>query len=149
MSELKDHWEITDQRIQVETNMDIPEAGAIVTFNGITRNFFIVNGIKKRVVQLEYEAYRSMALKEMEKIVSQSKSLFDIRKVVLVHRIGVVPVGESSIIVQTASCHRKNAFEAAEWIMDQVKAMLPIWKKEIYEDGSSWKVNCECRSSLI
>jgi len=114
-------------------------AGAITTFSGTTRNNF--NG--KKVLRLEYEAYTPMALKEMKSICAQIRSKWQVIHVALVHRIGEVPVGESSVIVAVSSSHRKESLEAVQYGIDTIKERVPIWKKEFYEDGSVWKDNCE------
>mmetsp|Transcript_75715 Transcript_75715/g.190404 ORF Transcript_75715/g.190404 Transcript_75715/m.190404 type:complete len:166 (-) Transcript_75715:96-593(-) len=116
--------------------------GAIATFSGTTRDNF--EG--KEVVQLEYEAYEPMAIKEMEAIVEEvfANAAFDgVRHVVCVHRLGVVPNGEASVIIAVSSEHRAASFDACRFVIDEVKARVPIWKKEIYSDGSAWKANKE------
>jgi len=120
---------------QVKSNA----AGAITTFSGTTRDNF--NG--KKVLKLEYEAYTPMAIKEMKSICSQIRSKWDVIHVALVHRIGEVPVGEASVIVAVSSSHRKESLEAVQYGIDSIKERVPIWKKEFYEDGSTWKDNCE------
>ncbi|KAI9357072.1 Molybdopterin biosynthesis MoaE [Zopfochytrium polystomum] len=120
-------------------------AGALSSFVGITRGTFVVDGIAKRVMRLEYEAYEPMAIRELEKIVASSVERWSsLTAVVIAHRIGVVPVGEASVVVVTSSPHRRESIEAVAWLMDTLKRTVPIWKKEIYEDGSAWKKNSEC-----
>ena len=72
-------------------------------------------------------------------------SKFDVKRVAVAHRVGVVPVGESSVIIVVSSAHRKPAFQGAEFMIDELKARVPIWKREVYEDGSVWKENAESR----
>ncbi|KJE93549.1 molybdenum cofactor synthesis protein 2 large subunit [Capsaspora owczarzaki ATCC 30864] len=116
--------------------------GAVSLFVGTTRDTF--NG--RKVVRLEYEAYPSMAEKEMRKI---GRTLLQpphsATKVSLLHRIGLVPVGEASVIIAVSSPHRSNGITAMRYGIDELKATVPIWKKEVYDDGgTSWKANCEC-----
>ncbi|KXS16861.1 Molybdopterin biosynthesis MoaE [Gonapodya prolifera JEL478] len=118
-----------------------PSCGAISTFEGTTRNTF--EG--KRVLSLHYESYVPMALKELHHICLTARtswpSLVHVR---IAHRIGSVPVGEGSVFVAASSPHRREAIEAVEWMVDELKATVPIWKREVYEDGSVWKANTEC-----
>jgi len=112
--------------------------GAVVTFLGTTRDNF--EG--KRVVILEYEAFPEMAVKKLEEIAQQLKAEFGIDDIAIAHRIGPVPIGEISLVVAVASPHRKEAFFACHEAVDRLKQTVPIWKKEVYEDGSRW-VACE------
>lgn len=112
--------------------------GAVVTFLGTTRDNF--EG--KRVIILEYEAFPEMAVKKLEEIAQQLKAEFGIDDIAIAHRIGPVPIGEISLVVAVASPHRKEAFFACHAAVDRLKETVPIWKKEVYEDGSRW-VACE------
>ena len=112
--------------------------GGVVTFLGTTRNNF--EG--KRVLKLEYEAFEEMALKKMEQIRGELQAEFNIEDVAIYHRIGVVPIGQISLVVAVASPHRKEAFLACHKAVDRVKEIVPIWKKEVFEKGSRW-VACE------
>ena len=119
-----------------------PKAGAIVTFSGVTRNNF--NG--REVVRLEYEGFESMAEREMAKVCREMREKWDIIKVAMVHRTGVCPVQEASVIIAVSSAHRRDALEAAHFGIDRIKATAPIWKKEFYADAnnpSAWKENKE------
>eukprot|EP01122_Echinamoeba_exundans_P016486 TRINITY_DN8369_c0_g1_i1.p1 TRINITY_DN8369_c0_g1~~TRINITY_DN8369_c0_g1_i1.p1 ORF type:complete len:195 (-),score=32.83 TRINITY_DN8369_c0_g1_i1:161-745(-) len=118
-------------------------AGAIATFSGTTRDHH--NG--KRVLKLEYEAYVPMAEKEMIKICQEMRKKWPIIHVAMYHRYGLVPITETSVIVAVSSIHRRDALEACEYGIDEIKAKVPIWKKEFYEDGSTWKENAEWRAS--
>eukprot|EP00466_Bigelowiella_natans_P005544 jgi/Bigna1/142995/aug1.74_g17703 len=112
--------------------------GAIATFVGTTRNTF--QG--KTVTQLSYEAYAPMALKQMKKICLEMRNTWtEMRKIVILHRLGVCPVGQASVMIAASSPHRKEALNAVHWAIDQLKKTVPIWKKEHYTDGSSWKQN--------
>lgn len=119
-----------------------PKAGAIACFTGTTRDNF--QG--KSVVRLEYEAYRDMACKEMRKVIAQARKLYpDLLHVVMLHRVGVVPVCEASVVVCVSSAHRAPALECCRHLIDALKASVPIWKKEVYggDSGSEWKANTE------
>jgi molybdopterin synthase catalytic subunit len=112
--------------------------GAVATFLGTTRNNF--QG--KRVLKLEYEAFEEMALKKLEEIRQEMMAEFGIEDVAISHRIGPVDIGQISLVVAVASPHRKEAFFACHKAVDRLKETVPIWKKEVYEDGSRW-VACE------
>jgi molybdopterin synthase catalytic subunit len=126
-----DPEQITNQ-VRRDTN------GAVVTFLGTTRLF----SEGKRVVKLEYEAYEEMALKKLEEIRQEMRAEFSIEEVAIAHRIGPVDIGQISLVVAVASPHRKEAFLACHKVVDRVKEVVPIWKKEVFEDGSRW-VACE------
>ncbi len=112
--------------------------GAVVTFLGTTRNNF--EG--KRVLVLEYEAFEEMAVKKLEEIRQELRAEFCIEDIAIAHRIGTVPIGQISLVVAVASPHRQEAFLACHRAVDRVKEIVPIWKKEVFEDGSRW-VACE------
>ena len=112
--------------------------GAVVTFLGATRNNF--QG--KEVLTLEYEAYEEMALKKLGEVREEVQAQFNLEDIAISHRIGTVPIGEISLVVAIGSPHRKEAFEACGKAVDRIKEMVPIWKKEVYQDGSRW-VACE------
>ena len=112
--------------------------GAVVTFLGATRNNF--QG--KQVITLEYEAYEEMALKKLGEVREELQAQFDLEDIAISHRIGTVPIGEISLVVAVASPHRKEAFQACQAAVDRIKEIVPIWKKEVYEEGSRW-VACE------
>ena len=111
-----------------------PEDGAVVVFEGVVRN----NANGKDVRFLEYEAYESMAMRKIEEIGVQAKEKFDIRDIAIVHRLGHMEIGECSIVIVVASAHRGPAFEACRFTIDTIKQVVPIWKKEFYEDGEVW-----------
>ena len=133
--------EITDQPLDPErvTNLVRRDGnGAVVTFLGTTRDNF--EG--KRVLRLEYEAYYDMALNKLEEICREMREEFGVEDVAIAHRTGLVDIGQISLIVAVAAPHRKEAFYACHKVVDRVKEIVPIWKKEVYEDGSRW-VACE------
>ena len=133
--------EITHRRLdpeQVTRQVKQDTNGAVVTFLGATRDNF--EG--KRVLKLEYEAFEEMALKKLEEIRQEAIAEFGIEDIAIAHRIGPVDIGEISLVVAVASPHRKEAFLACHKLVDRLKETVPIWKKEVYEDGSRW-VACE------
>ena len=108
--------------------------GAIVTLDGFVRQF-----TKGRETEyLVYEGYEPMALKEMAKLVDAAKKQFEIEHVGIVHRLGKLEIGETSVVISVASPHRRAAFEACEWLIKELKRTVPIWKKEVYADGETW-----------
>ncbi len=119
-----------------------PKAGAIASFLGTTRD----NHNGKDVLKLEYECYDSMAISEMKKICAQMRVKWpELIGICFVHRIGEVPIGEASVAVYVSSPHRVDALQAVAFGIDELKARVPVWKKEFYADGqSSWKENSEC-----
>ena len=111
-----------------------PEDGAVVVFDGIVRN----QTKGRRTLHLEYTAYEPMALKQMEQLALDALANYDIRDVRLVHRLGRLEIGESSVYIGVASAHRAAAFEACRWVIDTLKKTVPIWKKEFFVDGAVW-----------
>lgn len=109
-----------------------PAAGAIVHFLGTVRNF----NSGKKVLKIEYSAYPEMALKKLNQIVDESFSKWPILKCAVVHRVGTLCVGEIAVAVYVASPHRKEGFSASQYIINELKQRVPVWKREIYEDGS-------------
>ncbi|MDA7858251.1 molybdenum cofactor biosynthesis protein MoaE [bacterium] len=109
------------------------QAGASVLFVGSTRQF---TG-EKETIRLEYECYESMALEKIQQLVDLAQSKWDIQQCSVVHRTGLVGLGESSIAVAVSTGHRKESFEAAAWLVDELKIRVPIWKKEIWADGKT------------
>jgi len=110
------------------------EDGAALLFEGVVRN----QTRGRPTLYLEYEAYEEMALREMESLAEQALQKFQIRDVAMVHRLGRLEIGETSVLVAVASAHRAAAFEACRWLIDTLKRTVPIWKKEHFEDGAVW-----------
>lgn len=110
------------------------EDGAVVVFDGIVRN----NTRGRRTLYLMYEAYEEMALKQMRELSDEARQRFGIRDILLVHRLGKLEVGETSVLIAVASPHRAAAFDACRWLIDTLKKTVPIWKKEYFEDGAVW-----------
>ncbi|HEV8129848.1 MAG TPA: molybdenum cofactor biosynthesis protein MoaE [Acidobacteriota bacterium] len=111
-----------------------PEAGAVVTFEGVVRN----HAHGKNVTSLEYHAYRPMALRKLEEIERYALDRFPILDVALIHRLGPLAIGETSVLVVVVSEHRDAAFRASRYCIDTLKETVPIWKKEYGEEGEYW-----------
>lgn len=109
-------------------------AGAIDIFIGTVRN----NTQQRRVVRLEYEAYAPMAISEMQKLADQACAKWQIQGIAIHHRVGTLQIGDAAVIIAVSTPHRAEAFEACKWIIDTLKQTIPIWKKEIFEDGAVW-----------
>ncbi|KAJ3107024.1 hypothetical protein HDU97_004993 [Phlyctochytrium planicorne] len=144
--------EITHEELSLKKLVDAVRSdtcGAISTFSGTTRNTFKVDGVYKKVLKLEYEGYVPMAEKELRRLVDLAiKKWPDLFGVAIAHRLGDVAIGEESVIIAVSSPHRRDSLEAVEWLIDELKRSVPIWKKEYYEDGSVWKSNSECCGHL-
>ena len=112
----------------------LPESGGIDVFIGTVRN--TTKG--KAVLRLEFEAYEKMALAEMEKIAAQAIQKWPVQKLLIHHRTGILSVGEVPVIIAVSAAHRDAAFEACRYVIDTLKQTVPIWKKEIFEDGEVW-----------
>jgi len=111
-----------------------PDDGAVAIFDGIVRN----HSRGRRTLFLEYSAYERMALRQMEQLARQALTRFAIRDLRLVHRLGRLQIGETSVYIAVASAHRAAAFDACRWLIDTLKTTVPIWKKEYFEDGAVW-----------
>jgi len=111
-----------------------PADGAAVIFDGVVRD----NTRGRRTLYLDYEAYEAMALKQMESLALEARARFGVRGVSIVHRLGRLEIGETSVLIVVAAEHRGGAFEACRWIIDTLKKTVPIWKKEYFEDGAVW-----------
>ncbi|KAG0589589.1 hypothetical protein KC19_1G032300 [Ceratodon purpureus] len=134
--------EIVDEAIDLNKYVDMVRdagAGAIATFLGTTRDTFE----DKRVLELRYEAYHAMALEQMRRICVAARARWSLHRIAIVHRIGVVGIGQESVLVAVSSVHRKESLHACEFLIDELKASVPIWKKEVYETGEAWKQNSE------
>ncbi|NNE68065.1 MAG: molybdenum cofactor biosynthesis protein MoaE [Pyrinomonadaceae bacterium] len=110
------------------------ECGATVTLDGYVRKF--TKG--RETDYLVYEAYEPMALKEMEKLIDKALDKYEIAAVGIVHRLGKLDIGETSVVISVSSPHRRAAFESCEWLIKELKRTVPIWKKEVYADGEVW-----------
>jgi MoaE-MoaD fusion protein len=123
---------------QLENEVAHPAAGAIVTFSGTTRR----DNVGRRVLRLEYEAYEPMALSEMRKLAHEAGRRWEIVRIAIHHRVGVVEIGETSVAISVAAAHRAEAFEACRFAIDRLKEVVPIWKKEYFEGGEVW-IGCQ------
>ncbi len=129
--------EITDGVIpsgEIVAGMKAGPDGAVCVFDGIVRD----NSRGRKTLYLDYEAYREMALEQMRGLAAEAVAKFGVRDVALVHRLGRLMVGETSVLVVVASAHRGAAFEACRWLIDTLKKTVPIWKKEQFVDGAVW-----------
>ena len=118
----------------INSTVKYPSNGGIVTFQGTTRN----NTDGHAVTHLECEAYEEMATKVIASILSEAESKWEIEDVVVAHRLGRVEIGEVSLVVAVGYPHRQQAFTACGYIVDRIKEIVPIWKKEFFNDGSVW-----------
>ena len=129
--------EIVDAAIAAEAivaEMKAGADGAICVFDGIVRD----NSRGRRTLYLDYEAYREMALEQMRGLAAEAIARFGVRDVAMVHRLGRVTVGETSVLIAVASAHRAAAFDACRWLIDTLKRTVPIWKRETFADGAVW-----------
>jgi molybdopterin synthase catalytic subunit len=138
-----DFYEITTEPIDianVSRRVVPPECGATVTLDGYARKFTKdkETGEVRETEYLVYEAYEPMALKEMAKLIELAKAEFEIANVGIVHRVGKLEIGETSVVISVAAPHRRVAFAACEWLIKELKRTVPIWKKEVYADGEIW-----------
>jgi molybdopterin synthase catalytic subunit len=132
-----DFFELTTAPIDVGSvarRVVLSECGAIVSLDGFTREW--TKG--RRTKYLVYEAYDGMAVSEMQRLGAEAHKHFDISHIGIVHRTGRLEIGETSVVISVSAPHRKAAFEACEWAIKELKRTVPIWKKEVYEDGEEW-----------
>ncbi len=128
---------ITDKRIDVDAlHAEVADAGAGATlaFVGTVRN----EKQQRRVTHIDYEAYETMALRRLHAIASEITRRWPVRRVVMVHRVGRLVVGDASIAIVLSTPHRAEGFEALRFAIESVKQDVPIWKKEHFEDGAVW-----------
>jgi molybdopterin synthase catalytic subunit len=133
----KDFFELTTDPIdvgEVPRRVVLPECGATVTLDGYAREW--TNG--KRTLYLVYEAYEAMALQELQRLGKEAHERFEISYIGIVHRTGRLEIGETSVVISVGAPHRRAAFEACEWAIRELKRTVPIWKKEVFEDGEVW-----------
>jgi molybdopterin synthase catalytic subunit len=130
-------FKIVDSKISLDDLAQVvgsPEAGAIATFAGTTR----AENRGRKVVKLEYEAYESMAVAEFEKIAEEIRLRWEVCRIAIVHRVGTVPLQETSVAIAVSAPHRPAAMEACRFAIDRLKHVAPIWKKEHFEGGEVW-----------
>jgi molybdopterin synthase catalytic subunit len=119
---------------RIVSDLKAPEDGAVIVFDGIVRN----HSRGRSTRYLEYSAYEPMAATELEKLALAALANYPVRNVRIVHRLGTLQIGETSVLIVVTSAHRSAAFDAARWIIDTLKKTVPIWKKEYFEDGAVW-----------
>ena len=132
-----DFFELTTDALDVGViarRVILPECGATVTLDGYAREW--TKG--RRTLYLVYEAYAPMAMSELKKLGTQAHEKFDIAHLGIVHRTGRLEIGETSVVISVSAPHRRAAFEACEWAIRELKRTVPIWKKEVFEDGEVW-----------
>ena len=132
-----DFFELTTDPIDVGASarrVVLPECGATVTLDGYAREW--TRG--RRTLYLVYEAYAPMALNEMRRLGEQAHEKFEIAHLGIVHRTGRLEIGETSVVIAVSAPHRRAAFGACEWAIRELKRTVPIWKKEVFEDGEVW-----------
>jgi molybdopterin synthase catalytic subunit len=132
-----DFFELTTEPVDVASvarRVVLPECGATVSLDGYAREW--TKG--RRTKYLVYEAYDGMAISEMQRLGVEAHQRFDIAHIGIVHRTGKLEIGETSVVISVSAPHRKAAFEACEWAIRELKRTVPIWKKEVYEDGETW-----------
>jgi molybdopterin synthase catalytic subunit len=110
------------------------EDGAVIVFDGIVRN----NSRGRKTLYLDYEAYEEMAAKQMKELAREAITRFEVRNVAIIHRLGRLQVGETSVLIIVSSAHRAKAYEASRFLIDTLKKTIPIWKKETFVDGAVW-----------
>ncbi len=132
-----DIYQLTREPIDADAfaqHVRAPEDGAVVAFDGFVRN----QSHNRATLYLEYEAYESMALAKMREIGAQLHEKYRIHRVVMVHRLGRLHIGETSVFIAVSAPHRAAAFDACRLAIDTLKRTVPIWKKEYFEDGAVW-----------
>jgi len=132
-----DFFELTTEPIDVGSvarRVILPECGATVSLDGFAREWTA----GRRTKYLVYEAYEGMALSEMQRLGAEAHKRFEIAHIGIVHRTGRLEIGETSVVISVSAPHRKAAFEACEWAIRELKRTVPIWKKEVYDDGEAW-----------
>jgi molybdopterin synthase catalytic subunit len=130
-------FRVTDKPINLQELVDCvtdPEAGAIATFIGTTRN----NNEGRKVIALDYEAYPEMAEKELTRLGEEARRKWQICRMAIVHRVGPVQITEPSVMIAVSAAHREAAFAACRFAIEEIKRTVPIWKKEVYEGGEIW-----------
>ncbi len=130
-------FRVTDKPINLQELVDCvtdPEAGAIATFIGTTRN----NNEGRKVIALDYEAYPEMAEKELTRLGEEARRKWQVCRMAIVHRVGPVQITEPSVMIAVSAAHREAAFAACRFAIEEIKKTVPIWKKEVYEGGEIW-----------
>jgi molybdopterin synthase catalytic subunit len=129
--------EITKNPIDIQyviKSAERADAGAVNVFIGTVRS----KTAEKKVIRLEYEAYEPMAILELKKIIEKAKEKWMLKGWAISHRVGTLSIGDVAVAVAVSTAHRKESFEACQFIIDSLKQTVPIWKKEIFEGGEEW-----------
>jgi len=140
----RDVFEITREPIDIaglRSRLLEGDSGAVVIFDGVARD----NTKGRPTVYLEYEGYEPMSIRTMEQIGGEIHERWPINRVGIIHRLGRIDITESSVVIVVTSAHRKIAFEACHYAIDRLKKIVPIWKKEYFEDGAVWIENAEAK----
>lgn len=120
-------------------DVSAPSCGAVASFVGIVRESAAVpSNSDKSVTMLDYEAHPTLAPERLQEVAQAAVAKWNLERVVAIHRVGACELGEPTVVIACGSAHRGDALDACRWLIDEVKASVPIWKKEIYADGSSW-----------
>jgi molybdopterin synthase catalytic subunit len=135
---------LTDSALTVEPEAGDPHAGALVEFRGVVR---LTEG-DAQIEGIEYEAYHSMAEHQLRAIANEAATRFDLLHVKIIHRLGCVPVGDASLYLRVASAHRAAAFEASQFIVDQLKQRVPIWKHPVFRRSSDDSPDATARRAM-
>lgn len=137
MAEQRLPLKIVAEPIDAEALADLvrtDECGAVCVFKGVARRY----SRGREVVHLEYEAYPPMAERKLEEIAEEIRVRWGVDRVAILHRVGVLAIGEASVVIAVAAPHRREAFAACQYAIDRLKQTVPIWKKEVWSDGSQW-----------
>jgi MoaE-MoaD fusion protein len=140
-------YRITRERItalDLARSLQAPEDGAVVSFEGVVRN----HSAGRKTLYLEYEAYTPMAIRKMEEIGAEAREKFHVSSVGIIHRVGKLEIGEASVAIVVTAAHRRPAFEACQYLIDRLKQVVQVWKKEYFEDGAVW-VEGEGRKQVL
>lgn len=132
-----DFFELTHEPIDVGAvarRVVLPECGATVSLDGYAREWTA----GRRTLYLVYEGYESMAIKELERLGAQARQQFAVAHIGIVHRLGKLEIGETSVVISVSAPHRGAAFAACEWAIKELKRTVPVWKKEVFQDGEVW-----------
>ncbi len=130
-------YRVTEKTLELLELIDFvadPEAGAVATFIGTARN----HNESRKVLSLEYEAYPEMAEKELGLLGQEAQEQWNLCRLAIVHRVGLVQIGEPSVMIAVSAAHRQDAFAACRFAIEEIKKRVPIWKKEVFEGGEVW-----------
>ncbi len=128
---------VTEGELRAEeavTAVETPAAGAVNVFLGVVRD----NSLGRKVDHLVYDAYPSMAERVMREIAEEAKARFELLECAVLHRTGRLEIGETSLLIAVSSGHREASFEGGHWLVNEIKKRVPVWKKEVWEDGEEW-----------